>query len=320
MKISRRAWLQTTAASAVAGGAVAGVTVVAQGVGRTFRGQALREIAFPLGGIGTGTVSLGVRGNLRDWEIFNRPNKGGVLPFTFASLRLSGGGLARPVMRVLERRPLPPFTGGFGAHREQGLGLPRFCDVVFTGTYPFAQVQFQDAKLPVSIALEAFNPMAPLDTDSSSLPVAVLSYRLTSRALPRLDVALAFSAMDPVGYDGRSRLFGNMADRKAPFFGSNLNELRSEGDLHGVFMSSGKYAPDSARYGSMALATKSPDVSCRLAWEHGEWWDDFQKWSDEFLAKGRFSNAAAQPSAEGSTEYSTLASHFIARPRRIAAG
>ena len=30
-------------------------------------------LTFPLGGIGTGTVSLGARGNFRDWEIFNRP-------------------------------------------------------------------------------------------------------------------------------------------------------------------------------------------------------------------------------------------------------
>ena len=33
---------------------------------RTFTGQALQEIAFPLGGIGTGCVSLGGRGDLRD--------------------------------------------------------------------------------------------------------------------------------------------------------------------------------------------------------------------------------------------------------------
>jgi len=35
----------------------------------------LTRIALPVGGIGTGTVSLGGRGNLRDWEIMNRPAK-----------------------------------------------------------------------------------------------------------------------------------------------------------------------------------------------------------------------------------------------------
>jgi len=33
----------------------------------------LLNVALPLGGIGTGTVSLGGRGELRDWQIMNRP-------------------------------------------------------------------------------------------------------------------------------------------------------------------------------------------------------------------------------------------------------
>ena len=36
----------------------------------------LLNIALPLGGIGTGTVSLGGRGELRDWEIMNKPSRG----------------------------------------------------------------------------------------------------------------------------------------------------------------------------------------------------------------------------------------------------
>ena len=50
---------------------------------RTYTGRHLAMIAFPLGGIGTGSISLGGRGQLRDWEIFNRPDKG-----QFAQLRL----------------------------------------------------------------------------------------------------------------------------------------------------------------------------------------------------------------------------------------
>jgi hypothetical protein len=43
---------------------------------RRFTGRQLKMIAFPLGGVAAGSLSLGGRGQLRDWEIFNRPNKG----------------------------------------------------------------------------------------------------------------------------------------------------------------------------------------------------------------------------------------------------
>jgi non-lysosomal glucosylceramidase len=39
---------------------------------RHFSGDHLSRIAFPLGGIGTGGMELGGRGDLRSWQIFNR--------------------------------------------------------------------------------------------------------------------------------------------------------------------------------------------------------------------------------------------------------
>ena len=48
----------------------------AQGPQRGRTGRELDHIAFPLGGIGTGMISLGGWGQLRDWEIMNRPAKG----------------------------------------------------------------------------------------------------------------------------------------------------------------------------------------------------------------------------------------------------
>ena len=74
-----------------------------QGAQRTFVADHLSEIAFPLGGIGTGTVSLGGRGELRDWEIFNRPGKGKILPFTFVALWARPQGRGRSAEPTLSR-------------------------------------------------------------------------------------------------------------------------------------------------------------------------------------------------------------------------
>ncbi len=311
MRLTRRSlFISVAAAAAARAAAESGETTFPVMPGRRFSGEALREIAFPLGGIGTGTISLGGCGQLRDWEILNRPAKGARNPFTFACLRLAGGELEKPVIRVLERRPLPPFNYAHGVPRETSLGLPRFRKATFVGAYPFAQLHLADARLPVEVLLEAFNPMIPLDTDDSGLPVAVLDYTVASHATAPLDVAVAFSMMNPIGAAAMTLQGG----RRAPHFGQNVNEFRRDKGVAGILMSSKKYPPDSARYGTMALLTRDGDLSWRLRWEHGAWWDELHKWWDEFLAKGRFPNNSAPPSEDGATEYATLATHFTLEP------
>ncbi len=63
---------------------------------RTFTGRQLQMIAFPLGGVGAGSIALGGRGQLRDWEIFNRPDKGKSPAYAFASVWARGGNGKRP--------------------------------------------------------------------------------------------------------------------------------------------------------------------------------------------------------------------------------
>ena len=75
----------------------------------SYEGDHLSEIAFPLGGIGTGCVSLSGLGELVDWEIFNRPNKGTRLPYTFVSLWVQpegGEALALKLAALLEHHPV----------------------------------------------------------------------------------------------------------------------------------------------------------------------------------------------------------------------
>src|SRR3954471_20320563 len=147
-----------------------------RGPQRTFTGASLAEVAFPLGGIGTGTVSLGGRGQLRDWELFNRPAKGRDLPFTFFALWCrpapASGQPGPAVARILERQLLPPFVDGHGLAPGFVAGLPRLSEATFTGTYPIAELRFRDDALPVAVELEAFNPFRPFDARLSGLPVA----------------------------------------------------------------------------------------------------------------------------------------------------
>ena len=53
---------------------------------RVYTGRQLAMLAMPLGGIAAGSISLGGRGQLRDWELFNRPDKGRSPEYAFASI------------------------------------------------------------------------------------------------------------------------------------------------------------------------------------------------------------------------------------------
>ena len=71
-------------------------------------------LAFPLGGIGTGSISLGGRGQFQDWEIDNRPDKGRSPDYALASLWVRSGD-AKPIAHVLESRLMPPYASASGS-------------------------------------------------------------------------------------------------------------------------------------------------------------------------------------------------------------
>ena len=269
---------------------------------RTFEGPALKEIAFPLGGIGTGTVSLGGRGQLRDWEIFNRPGKGVDLPFTFFALAFSQNG-QKPVVRVLEGPLAPPFTGEDGIARTRVPGLPRMEKVRFRGEYPFAWVELEDSKLPLQVTLEAFNPFIPLKPEESGIPAVILRFRVRNLSREPAQVTIAGSLLNPIGFDGNGTIGGIGLDK----FGQNVNEVRKAASLNGLFMSSRKVKPDAPAFGTMALASPWKSVTYLSHWVRGDWWDDLQIFWDDFAADGRLKDLAeVSPSPDNRTDVGTL--------------
>ena len=256
---------------------------------RTYTGAHLRRIALPLGGIGTGTVSLGGRGDLRDWEIMNRPAKGHTPDRAFFAVWAKPEG-QEAVTRCLEGMIRPEDYEGASGCPVPNHGLPRFRNCTFKTAYPLAQIELSDPGVPVKVTLEAYNPFVPTDADASGHPVAVLRYIVTNTTKKPLSAAVCGTVPNLVGADGT---FG------AP--NQNVNRFRKGGGLQGIFMSTEGMAADCPQWGTMALSTDSDgEVSYRAGWFNEGWntdllafWDDFS--ADGKLDKGAGSYGAAEP-------------------------
>ena len=251
---------------------------------RTFTGRNLKMIAFPLGGIGTGSVSLGGRGQLRDWEIFNRPDKGNSPDYCFAAIWAQAKG-RKSVARVLEARLEPPYEGDSGLGASNVPGLPRLASATFTGAYPFARIEFDDAKLPVRVKLEAFTPLVPLDVEASGLPVALLRYTVHNPGTAPAKVGIAYSLQNPVGKEGKQAAF------------------RSEEGVSGLFMTDPMTDPSAPLSGSVVLGVLgAPEgsVSYLRGWKRAQWWDGALTFWDDFRADGALSSDAPARNPVGS--------------------
>ncbi len=248
--------------------------------------------AFPLGGIGTGTVSVGARGELRDWEIANHPDKGTWLPFTFFAIRAEPSG-RDAVARVLEAAIRPPHEGDSGHHIGKVAGLPRLRDSRMHGQYPVLQIDFLDDELPVAVSLQAFTPLVPLDVNASGLPGAVLRYRVRNPLDVPVDVTIAGSMSSPIGIDGHNVF-------QMPIFeGRPSVRLRRENGLTGLDFGT-DLPSDHLRYGSATLATAAADTTATPQWSVDFWQDGVQLFWDDFTADGRLEE---QPfSLEGGSE------------------
>ncbi len=242
-------------------------------------------LAFPLGGIGTGNVSLGARGEWRDWEIFNQPAKGARLPLSFFAIRCQQAG-AEPAVRVLEGPLQPPYTESHGYHPMSAAGLPRFKSSRFRGQYPFARINFEDSSLPVAVQLEAFTPLLPLNPEDSGIPCAIMTYTVANRSDAPVDVCLVGSVTNPVG----SNAFDQFGNWMRADLGRAANSYRDDGDFRGIYMTDDKLPATDHKFGGVSLVTDHDQVTIRRSWMRGEWWDYLHNFWDELRDHGRLTD------------------------------
>ena len=91
-----------------------------KGPQRTFKGEDLQQIAFPLGGIGAGCLHMGGSGNFQDFCLFNQPAFGHS-PMTFAAVHCREKGKKEGILRVLEGPVQPPHIYNQGRFDNSGL-------------------------------------------------------------------------------------------------------------------------------------------------------------------------------------------------------
>jgi non-lysosomal glucosylceramidase len=253
---------------------------------KSYTGDHLLRVALPLGGIGTGTISLAGRGNLQDWEVMNRPAKGCTPRNAFFVLRVKEKGKP-PVLRCLEGRIHPSQYEGASGSTVPNHGLPRFRSCRYHAAYPLAQVELSDPDVPVEVRLEAFNPLIPNDPDRSGIPVAVLRYSLHNLTRQPLDVALCGSFENFVGNERpqpASAYFASPSGMPR----NNANEYRAARQVCGIFMTTRGVAPASEQYGSLALAAiANTGVTYRTSWAKLSWGDSLLDFWDDLAADGR---------------------------------
>lgn len=266
---------------------------------KPFYGPEHKEVAFPLGGIGTGNISIGSRGQLKDWEIFNAPGKGNYANYTFFALYTKPEGEVGSA-KVLESRILPSYLeASTGYPAEKYAGLPRFADSRFSCEYPFAQVELIDEEEPVHVTMEAFTPFIPLDADDSGIPGFILRYKVKNKLNKKVKASIAGSISNITGFTSNSH-WGYMQSE-----GTQHNEKRVDGDIKGLYLYNTDVPDYSVKYGNLSLLTKEKDVTIKAEWFHDAWWDGIHLFWQDFSQDGRLKDRDEPIGLESQKGYQT---------------
>ena len=193
-----------------------------------YSGERRRYVAFPLGGIGSGSLSLTGAGRLTDWSIRNRPaihQFNGYSHFAIKAERdgelLDARVLNGPYEGVPTGSPSTrKFDGfGFGANRDSMAGVPHFDHVTFVGRFPVAELAFQHEGFPGRVRMTAFSPFIPHNDRDTSMPAALFTFEIENDTDGPIDYTLG-ATLGNYGCDSGVHVFSRSGDLSTLHFTS----------------------------------------------------------------------------------------------------
>lgn len=279
-----------------------------------FKGEALRAVAMPLGGLGTGTIAVSGDGSLRQWQIHNQINHQATIPHSFFALSVDGSD--GRVTRVLQSDAFygsagdtPPPTSSDAvvpqAHRDLLAALPGVENTEFSGEYPFANVAYQDQRLPLKVKLTAWNPMIPFEADDSGIPAITFTFTVQNPTANTYRGTLAATLQNSVGWDGLAEISGNSCG----LYGGNRNEDASRQGRTAVRMINDFLPENAAGNGALMLSTIAHNAVSCTNWHT---LDDFWK---TFSGSGQLPvSSRNEPTGKGETTNAAVAVPFVIEP------
>jgi len=259
----------------------------------------LSKIVLPIGGIGTGTVNLGGRGDIRQWEIMNVPGKqnpGGpnrndlesISPvFCLYTKTKDGKTITKSLTGPLEYYQYEAMMG----QPTENHGLPRFREVSFDAAYPFGQVNLSDKDVPLDVKIKAFNPLIPGDADASGIPIAILRFVLSNKTDQPVIASICGVMDNFIGIDGTKQKPDWKGEQMLYGASKNKNEFRSEKDIQGIYMDSQGVSKDDPAWGTIALTTDSKDnISFKTSTSPLGWGSEILSFWDDFSSDGKLTN------------------------------
>ena len=242
----------------------------------------LREVSFPVGGIGAGCIGVAGNGRLTDWEIFNEAGKGRENGCSHFAVRAERNGkveaariLAGDLAGDLSGRPEGPdamFYGfGWGPGEETLCGLPHFRNCEFNGEFPAAELDFFDPSFPGRVSLNAWSAFVPGESDLASLPVAVFEITLENTSGEYIDYTCVGALANPWKNPEAENCVVRSGDVTQLVLRNNLKR-------------------DAFDYGELALSTDGVDVSYQEYWYRGRWRDFLEVYWNDLNTPGHFRN------------------------------
>ncbi len=266
-----------------------------------YQGKFLDRVAMPVGGIGTGNISISGNGQWKDVEIMNKPGMGfygsadpKLAPCFLVYTQEQKPKGSRKAKMLAGPLPISAYQGQQGSVAPNN-GFPRFRSVSFDAAYPFATLHLDDPEMPISAKLRCFNPFIPADELSSGIPIAIMRYEITNKTSEPLTVSVAGSMDNFIGMDG-SRVEFNSFDRLIYPLGGrcNRNQFQATSTLAGIFMTSDSVDKDDASWGTMALTTSNLGpgyhISYRRELDPKGWNADVSDLWNDFADDGQFTD------------------------------